>query len=378
MEKKRVIQKIKEVFGAKPIDGNTPQPLTNGNKYEVYNMLKNQEELDLATVESLDRQLKNSVRDINEMTAAIRRVSDYLIREKNIDPYFLLQMQGDYFCNTCRFETKDRYLKRLVINVIRGAFLMGCAGIYKNITLNILEPVYITGLEYGIDGKLKSAKILPLDTCMQKMNQIKTELTANDFKGMREVKDCDNLAVFSWGTMGYSAWITKWPFVKLQHLFLTIIIINGFVFNKKWIYKINNFTNIADEIKLFFDPANPFIVNVGSTEDLANRFATEEKGNSAGNSDVIDYYNKMIGVYYQLMGRKINSDYKKERNVSDEVEASQENFDVVQNDWLAQFELFIEDLKAIGMQIDIVKQEEMKEEKEEEENADNSEGNNGE
>lgn len=371
MEKKRVITKIKEFFS------NEPQPMTNSNKYEVYKDLEKQEQLDLATISEKSKMLRNTTQDLHEMTAAIRAITDELITERNIDPYFLLQAQGDYFCNTCRFQTEDRNIKRMVINVIRGAFLMGCAGIYRNTALNILEPVYITGLEYGIDGMLNKARILPLSACLQKMNETKTNFDDMSLKGYRDITDCENLAVFSWGTMGYSAWITKWPFVKLQHLFLTIIIINGFVFNKKWIYKINNFTNIRDELELFFNPSNPFLANVGNTEDLANRFMIEEKGNSAGNADVIDYYNKMIGVYYQLMGRRINNDYKKERNVSDEVEASQENYDIVESDWLNQFEMFVATLKEWGINIDIEKREE-KEEKEENEDASEGEGNNGE
>lgn len=350
---KKTLKKIKNVF-------EQPQYNTNGNKFAVYNDLKAQEEINLNTLIDKQKQLRSDINSVNSLTNAIRNIADELITDKNIDPYFLLQAQADYFCGTCRFETSNTYLRRQIINIIRAAFLMGIAGMYKDVKLNNLQPVYITSMVYGVDGKLKQCRIIPLNVVLSKMHETRNPIKDEDVKGWRTLneKECENLAIFQWGTMGYSAWINKWPFVKLQHLMLTIIIIHAFVFNKKWIYKLNNYTSITDEIKLFFDPTNPFIVNVGNMDDLTNRFTNENVGQSGNAADVIDYYNKLIGVYYHLMGRKINNDVKKERNITSEVEASQENYDVVQSDWLNQFEIFIEELKALtGMDVEIIEDE---------------------
>lgn len=184
-----------------------PQPMTNGNKYEVYEDLKKQEQIDLQSINEYLTSGKSAIQDVNTLSKAIKDIGDALINEKNIQPYFLLQAQANYFCGTCEFETKDTYLRRMVINVIRCAFLMGCAGIYVNKKLNILEPVYLTNMEYGIDGKLKSAKKLPLNICLMKMNETKSLVRDSDLIGFTTLneKDCENLAVFYWGTMGYSA-----------------------------------------------------------------------------------------------------------------------------------------------------------------------------
>lgn len=339
-----------------------PQPMTNGNKYEVYEDLKKQEEIDLNSINEYIQSGKSSIQDVNALSRAIKEIGNALINEKNIQPYFLLQLQANYFCGTCGFETKNTYLKRMVINVIRCAFLMGCAGIYVNKNLNILEPVYLTNMEYGIDGKLKSAKKLPISVCLMKMNETKSLVRDDDLLGFTTLneEECKNLAVFYWGTMGYSAWINIWPFINLQHLMLTICVINSFVFNKKWIYKINNYTSIADEIKLFFDPTNPFIVNLGNTEELNNRFSSEDVGSTKTGTDAIDYYNKLVAIYYHLLGRKVNNDVKKERNITSEVEASQENYDVVQKDWLDQFAIFIDEVRELtGIEIEVSKSDEM-------------------
>lgn len=353
-----VIKKIKQAINV----FKEPQPITNANKYEVYQDLKTQKEIDLNSIRDYMDTTRASIQDINTLTKSIKDVADVLINEKNIQPYFLLQMQANYFCGTCRFETKDTYLKRMIINIIRGAFLMGCSGLYVNKELNILQPVYITSMEWGIDGKLKSCRTLPLNVVLSKMNDTRTMVRDSDLIGFSELNEqqCENLAIFSWGTMGYSAWINIWPFINLQHLMLTICIINSFVFNKKWIYKINNYTSISDEIKLFFDPTNPFIVNLGNTEEINNRFSNEDVATHQTGTDAIDYYNKLMNIYYHLFGRKVNNDFKKERNITTEVESTQENYDVVQSDWLNQFAMFIDDVKRLtGIDINIVEQNEM-------------------
>lgn len=363
--KKTFKQRMSEFFSFKA-------PSTNGNKYEVHKDLQIQEQIDINTLQQLDKAIKSDARDIETMSEAIRRISEQLVKEKNIDEYFLLQSEADYFCNTCMFETKDIQLRKNIINVIRGAFLFGTAGFYKHSKTDLLEPVYINSMDYDITGRLKSCKILPLNVVLSKMNDTKMNFRPDEMLGYRTITDTENIASFSWGTMGYSCWYKIWPFVKLKSMMLQIIIINGYVFNKKWMYKLNNYSNISKEIELFFNPANPFLVNIGTSEDVANRFSTEEGTKTTNTSDVIDYYNKMMGVYYQILGRRVNSDYKRERNISDEVEASQENYDIIQSDWLNQFAMFIEELKGMGLKVEIVKKEDKQKQEQKENGKDDS------
>lgn len=190
MEKKTFKQRMSEFFSFKA-------PNSNGNKYEVHKDLEIQKEIDLSTIQQLDKAIKSEARDMEHLSMSIRNIAQELVKEKNIDEYFLLQSEADYFCNTCKFETKDIHLKRMVINVIRGAFLLGSAGIYKNTKLNTLEPVYINSMNWRIDGTLQSCKILPLSICLSKMNDTRTNINADDLEGFREITDTENLAVFS-------------------------------------------------------------------------------------------------------------------------------------------------------------------------------------
>lgn len=351
---KKTIKKIVDTF----IPKDKPTPMSGGNSYETAVALEVQKQLDLQSIK-YGNNARNLATDISNLKQVLVDISNKFVFSKTINPYILLNYQANYFCGTCKFETSDMVLKRMVLNVIRGAFLFGVAGILKED--NNLIQYYITNMEYGIDGKLKKCKVYELELMINNMNKLQREPNTDNlsYRELNE-KQCENLAVFQWGVMGFSAWITIWPFINFQNDLLTMILIQSFIYNKKFIYTTNNFTSIADEMELFFNPTNPFVVNVGATlnKELPNRFTTDDLASKFDNNDLLEYYNKTIAVYYHIFGRRINNDTKKERNVSTEIEASQENYDIVQSDWLNFFEIFINNLKTIsGIDISVIKEE---------------------
>lgn len=350
---KKTIKKIVDSF----IPKDKPTPMSGGNSYDTAIALEVQKQLDLQSIQ-YGNNVRNLATDINNLKQTLDEISNKFVFSKTINPYILLNYQANYFCGTCKFETSDMNLKRMVLNVIRGAFLFGVAGILKED--NNLIQYYITNMEWGIDGKLKKCKVYELELMINNVNKLQREPDTNRlaFRELNETQ-CENLAIFQWGVMGFSAWITIWPFINFQNDLLTMILIQSFIYNKKFIYTTNNFTSIADEMELFFNPTNPFVVNVGATlnKELPNRFTTNDLSNNFDNNDLLDYYNKTIAVYYHIFGRRINNDVKKERNVSNEVQASQENYDIIQSDWLNFFEIFINNLKKIsGIDIKVVKE----------------------
>lgn len=341
---KKTIKKIVDNF----IPKDKPTPMTGGNSYDTAIALELQKQLDLNSIQQGNR-FRSLASDVMTLKESINEISNKFIFSKTINPYILLNYQANYFCGTCQFKTDDMYLKRMVLNVIRGAFLFGVAGILKED--NRLIPYYITNMEYSIDSKLKSCKVYELELMLNNVNKLQREPDTSrlSYRELNE-EQCENLAVFQWGVMGFSAWITIWPFVNFQNDLLTMILIQSFIYNKKFVYTTNNFTSVKDEMELFFNPTNPFVVNVGATlnKELPNRFSTEDLGKGFEKNDLIDYYNQTIAVYYHIFGRRLNNDFKKERNITVEVESTQENYDVVQSDWLNFFEIFIYNLKRIS------------------------------
>lgn len=341
-----------------------PGMMTGGNTFETKVATKLQEEIDLANLISK----ASSASSVNNKISQIakRRINSLIYSN-----WVLLQFQANYFCGTCKFETEDMLVKQQILKVIRGAFLMGCAGMYKKGEYWI--PVYISQITYSVDGSIKEASIYELDNALTFLNQSKD---FNALEGLSTEKitgaNTANLIPFQWGVMGLPAWITIWPFVNFQHQLLSMLVISSLNFNRKWAYSVYQAEFVEDEIEAFLDPTNPVIVTCGSPDELRNKFSKIEFSNNEG-SDLLEYYDKVISAFYHLMGRRLNNDIKKERNVSNEVEASQENYDIVQSDWLNFFEIFINNFsKASGIQIKVIKEQENMENKEGDNNEDES------
>lgn len=348
---KKSIKKIVDSF----IPKDKPTPMSGGNSYETAVALEVQKQLDLQTLEVNQRAIAN-----NAVLNKIMELTNKFVNDRNINEYVLLNYQANYFCGTCKFKTSDHNLRRMVLNVIRGAFLFGAAGIL--VENNKLSPYYVTNMEYDTNGNLVSCRVFELELMLSNINKLQREPDLNKIAYRTlDKKECDNLAVFQWGVMGFSAWMTIWPFVQFQHSLLKMVIIQSFTYNKKFIYNTNNINAITDEMAAFFDPTNPFIINIGVTlnKELPNRFTTEDLAAGFDNNSVIQYYNEAINIYYHILGRRVNNDYKKERNITTEVESTQENYDIVQSDWLNYFEIFIEKLASlISIDIEVVKEKE--------------------
>lgn len=353
------LQRLKEF-----ISTSKPSLISNGNSYEIHKELEAQTERDLRTTDAGVKTVELQ----GAVESALQDISNRKIKSKLFSEYVLLNYQASYFCGTCKFETENSFIKRLLMLVIRGAFMYGTAGIYKD-SLGNVRPVYITSMDYDITGTLNGAMIYSLDLMITNMNKTQTQIQDKDLTLQQLNKEeCKNLAVFQWGVMGFSAWITIWPFIKLQYGLLQMIITQTYVYLKKLGYRAENKDAILKELELFFDEANPFIVTSNMTRDISNRIVAEGMDVDFKGSDLIEYYEKTIYSFYHLIGRRINNDVKKERNVSNEVDASQENYDIIQSDWLTYFDIFITDLNKLIPEAKVKNLSKPEERKEEQEN----------
>lgn len=101
-------------------------------------------------------------------------------------------------------------------------------------------------------------------------------------------------------------------------------------------YKVNNTSTVDDEVKMLYNPKINIVPTMGinwenGDEELENRWMTDKLSHDS-TMTINDVYDWTISKYYELFGRKYNIDFKKERNVSGEVEASQEQFDILINE----------------------------------------------
>ncbi|MGL4950455.1 MAG: hypothetical protein ACRC4M_01240 [Mycoplasma sp.] len=341
------------IFSKKP-------PLTGGNEFILQEELKAQDMINKSTYSDI-MSLK-SAGDIIDKSG-----SEQYIQERTLEVYWLLQIQANYFTNTINYESNDIDIRDEIPKMIRLSFMNGIAGLYKDEALGRTYAVAISDIVNDAAGRPKKFKILPAHIALA--NRERPD-EINDKQWMTiKGKEVDNVIPFKWGTMGIGAWVLMLPFIKQQQSLLTMMTVNSFVFIKKYVYEIQDLEVLPQELKNYYNYKNPFIfkLGIGKGKNLANRIEPlQMETGSKSQRDFIDYYKESVGIWYALFGRRVNEDFKRERNITAEVEASQESFDVIQKDYLNQFEIFT--LKAQKLCIDIKVPEPKELEQEGEEN----------
>lgn len=315
-----------------------PQPISGGNSFNVYQQLKIQKDIDLQTLQN-NQKSNNLMVSLREK---IDNISKNLIDVTTFNPYYLLQLHGNYFCNTLKFKSNNPDFSLLLYKLIRVSFLFGRSALVFDSLLGKAYGGYVAEIRYNLYNEVEYIKIGNLDDAL--INQT-GELNSSVYKEYWG-EDCKNVLVFNWGTLALSAWVIIYPFCKQQQQLLKMLVGQSFSYNKKFIYKINNPNALSNELDLFYNVNNPFIISL-MEDDLSNKFDTFDN-NSGDTLSFIEYYKEFCGIMYHLLGRQVNLDNKKERNVSSEVEANQNNFSIVQNDYINQFKCFIEQINKVS------------------------------
>lgn len=364
-------EKIKTIYN-RSYDGFNP--ISQGNSYDVYQALEAQKKVDLSNV---DGSSSNNV--IANVNSSISNLTSKIVEENLINEYFLLQLHANYFCGTIEYECDNPTFKSAIQKLIRIAFIYGKACLYLK-SENEIGAMYVSNIKSDAFGNIEEIVLGNGDDSLTK----KALEKGDDYKGYHLItftkeEDIKNCFIFNWGTKGLSAWITIWPFVKQQHMLMKMLNIQAFSYNKKFVYKVGNPNVVSTELDMFMDPTNPFFTLIATDDDTSNRFDSIELKSSSNARDFIAFYREYCDIWYQIIGKQSNVDFKKERNVSNEVDASQKAILTIQYDYLIQFEIFIANLKKhplasnVKLEFSITREEEIQTEsieKEEEINDD--------
>lgn len=244
--------------------------------------------------------------------------------------YFLLQQQADYFTNLVPFRFNDKLLTENIYKVIRCAVIYGKAAIWW--TKEGIIPYYIAHVEYSpFTGKPVYMKAQLVDNVF---SQKALEPTIKEFVEFDIKKDenaFENVYILNSSSCGFGGLIRWLPFLKQFDNLLKMLYVHSYSYMKFIMYDVKDTSYVDKELELFFNNQLPFLINLGDENLLRNKFK-EFNFESSGKSAIFDYLDKFLETYYNLIGRRFNVDFKKERNVTSEVEASQDNFDVLQNE----------------------------------------------
>lgn len=293
------------------------QPISGGNLFEIAQKLRAQQEIDLSSF-------------------ALRNGADgeivNMVERQIIQPYWLLEMQTNYFANSFNFEMEDMNLFQKIKMMIRVAFKNGSAGLYK-VGENYLV-VALTHIEVDKYQNVIKAQAININNS----NIDFTEASIKNYASY-EIKDIENLAIFKWGSAGISAWITIYKMCLIQYDLLSMINVDKFSYIKKFTHVVNDPSASDSEIRDYFNIFKPFIKRLKGT-DLKNRIEISELHHNMNPNILVEFYKQVMGIYYSIYGRRTNNDYKKERSVTQEIGLTSDNYQILEKDWVDEFKVF--------------------------------------
>lgn len=284
----------------------------------------------------------------------------------------LLQFQADYFASTVKVTFEDNEIDPKIYLLFRCNFLYGNVGLYKK--GEDLIPIVESSHEIDAAGNLKKVtgySAFEVATTTGTLTDNESKYKTKYIIRKSELKNYARLYVPSYG---FGAIVRWFKFIQQQEALLKKIYTYSFLLTKKITYNVNDVAAANTEIKRFFNDNYPFLINMDTTSPHANKFETEGAGKgSSGSEDIFYYYEKWLKIYYEMLGRRFNVDRKGERNITSEVDASQENFSILENEMKINKINFIEVVsKLIGKTYKILDGENQEDNGED---RDNSEGN---
>lgn len=281
-------------------------PLDRGNSWETEKILNAKES-----------SIKSFIRNI-----------DAPIVNKQYNYWELLNFQADYFTNLLPVTFGDTDLDSKIYILFRCNFLFGNCGLLKK--GDQLIPVVENTCDIYVDGSIKKIVAYSAYEVINKQGALQD--TTYNKKIIITKNDLKNYARLIVPSYQFGA-IVRWQkFIEQQESLLKKIYGYSFLFTKKIMYNVNDVDAANVELKRFFSDDYPFLVNMDTLSPNGNKFSTQGLEGTGAADDIFYYYDKWQAIWYQLLGRRFNADKKGERNVTSEIESTQDNFDILENE----------------------------------------------
>lgn len=256
-------------------------------------------------------------------------LSDNKINREMYSEWELLNFQADYNASIVRFTFQDSLLDNMIYLIFRLNFLYGNVGVY----FKDGKPIPIVENKTKIDeyGNITSIEGFNGYELLQSnglLSEVESKLKKRYFLSKKDQENYVRMYAASYNFGAYVRWM---KFIRMWNELLKIINTYSYLLIKKVMYNVNDESAAIDEIKRFFDTNSPFLINKDTNSPDSNKFEIAG-GDNGGTADIFNYYDRWLEIYYTMLGRRINVDRKKERNVTDEIEMSESNFVILENE----------------------------------------------
>lgn len=237
--------------------------------------------------------------------------------------WIILNQWADYMANIFKYESKDFKHTFFINRVIRYAFLFGYCWVWNDNGTPRLCTVQFEGNQWyayeipdTIDTEEKGEGFYTIHTVKYKKFKTPVKL--------------ENLIKYQYSSLGYSAYITLRPIVKMEQivsraLYNEVLMLPTRVINSS---DSPNANSSAARQLLDFNSSILF-----KFADGTDRFEPLELANAS--TEMIATIEYAKNYYYDILGRRSNTEYKRAHALEAELEAGQRNIEILERDrWL--------------------------------------------
>lgn len=255
--------------------------------------------------------------------------------------YYQYYQLANYFINLFKFECEDIGLFEAIKKAQLIAFFNGRAGLWWSGVAKKFIPVAISKVEVNEYDEIKSVTIntyFNFDDVNRQLDNYKLNEKFNRNVDAKEVVLCSIRS----NAMSCFIWLRE--YVNMQNRLMSQISMCSLINNKILSFNMDSKNDNKKSLLSFLNPSRFWIYNRQSTKLNDSVKLLTELIDSDLTVKYLEIYRQTMDMYSDYIGIRNNTEYKKERNTVDEVNAEQGWFDAIEYEFFINFKLFIDKL----------------------------------
>lgn len=234
----------------------------------------------------------------------------------------------DYYANRFKYEASD-YQHNFIINrALRNGFIYGTCGVWNN------------------NGTPEIVQYINEENGRLKVSIIQDDSKEHNLRENNIVVNKSDVIYYKFNSLGYSAFLTLAPILKLEQL-IQKVLYNETLTNSTRIIRDVDAASSKKTAQQFIDFLSPIINRFNNGKDRYEGLTLNT--NTEKVLDVMEYAKNW---YYDVLGRRTNTDFKKTHSLDSEIEAGQFNAEVLERDRYMFLKKFLREYsKLFGIEI---------------------------
>lgn len=304
--------------------------ISNGNMFEMYEQAKTKDE-------KLELSWGGEPFQTDDIDSIDVETNKWL-KKTTPQKYYQYYQLCSYFTNLFGYEIDDVELSQAIKKTQMIAFFNGKAGLYYSELANKYIPVSISEFKKDKYGTIQEIKI---NTNYNNANgdvnykpNIEDEMWVNG----------SNVIIYKHKNNEMSCYIWCKEYVEAQQRLLNQLGVCTLISNKIISFTMSSKDDNKKSLLSFLNPSRFYIYSRHSTKLNDSVKILDEIINSDVSLKYLEIYRQTMDIYSDYIGIRNNTEYKKERNTVDEVNAQQGWFDALEEEFYFNFKMFMEQL----------------------------------